>query len=460
MAAAGKPRVKDHDCDVVVVGAGLCGLAAARRLAAAGVAVLVVEAQNRVGGRTLTHHLGDGVFIDHGGQWVSPGQDRIVALAAELGVELFPSWNAGSTVRWQNGVRTRYDGMFPPEHADAEAAVRRGAQTLTEMAARLPADAPWAGDDAAAWDQWTLRGWLSEHMDDAFSAAALANALEGVFGGGPGETSLLAALAIVRSGAHEITRLVANGDPGPERRFAGGAQQLSERLADELGARLMLGAFVNQIAHDPVSVRVQADRCVVTARRAIITMAPTLAGRIRYAPALPADRDHLTQRTPMGWIIKVHCVYPERFWAEDGLSGKVASDLGAVRAVADNSPPGGSPGILVGFIQGPEARALAPAAPKTRREAVIGDLLRYFGDRAGTPLSYHEWSWGDDPYARGAYGGFWTPGIWTTYGHALRVPIGALHWAGTETSTAWNGKMEGALRSGEAVADEVLEGLR
>jgi monoamine oxidase len=446
-----------HRCEVVVVGAGLSGLAAARRLSARGIDALVVEGQDRVGGRTLTHHLGDNVFIDHGGQWVSPGQDRIVALAAELGVELFPSWDEGLTVRLQSGKRSIHDGALPPEHADAAATMRRGAQTLTEMALRLPTDAPWAAEDAAAWDAATFRGWLAEHLDDDFAASALANALEGVFGGGPGETSLLAALAVIRSGAHEITRLTATHDLGPERRFAGGAQQLCERMARRLGERVVHGAYVTEVLHGPDSVQVQADPHTVTAGRAIITLPPTLAGRIRYSPPLPADRDHLTQRTPMGWIIKVHCVYAERFWADDGLSGKALSDSGAVRATADNSPPGGAPGILVGFIAGAEARALAPATPQQRRAAVVADLVRYFGGRATAPLSYHEWCWGDDPYARGAYGGFWTPGVWTTYGHALRAPVGPLHWAGTETATAWNAKMEGAIRSGEAVADHVAE---
>jgi monoamine oxidase len=446
---------RNRRCDVAVIGAGLSGLVAARRLAAQGLDVVVVEGQDRVGGRTLTHHLGDGVFIDHGGQWVSPGQEHMETLAAELGVDLFPSWDDGLSVRLVHGERSTHDATLPPSVADA---VRRGAVTLTEMAARLPTDAPWAGDDATTWDAWTLRGWLAEHVGGD-AGAALVNALEGVFGGGPGETSLLAALAIIRSGAHEITRLTAAHDLGPERRCVGGAQQLCERMAEQLGKRVIHGAFVTQITHGPASAEIRADQHVVTARRAIVTLPPALAGRIRYSPGLPATRDHLTQRTPMGWIIKVHCVYAERFWAQDGLSGKAAGDSGAVRATADNSPPSGAPGILVGFLQGAEARALAPATPAERRSAVVADLVRYFGDQAAAPLSYHEWCWGDDSYARGAYGGFWTPGIWTSYGHALREPIGPLHWAGTETATAWNGKMEGAVHSGEAVADQVQEAL-
>jgi monoamine oxidase len=277
--------------------------------------------------------------------------------------------------------------------------------------------------------------------------------------GGPGETSLLAALAIIRSGAHEITRLVSAEQLGPERRFVGGAQQLSERMAEQLGERVILNAFASEIAHDAEGVRVAAGSTRVRARRAVVTLPPTIAGRIRYVPALPAGRDHLTQRLPMGWVIKVHCLYPSRFWAENGLSGKVISDDGAVRATADNSPPSGSPGILVGFVEGAQARRLAAAGPEQRREEVVSALGRYFGPAAEQPLSYHERSWGDDEFVRGAYGGYWTPGVWTAYGSHLRAPIGPLHWSGTETSTAWNGKLEGAVHSGHSAAEQALERL-
>src|SRR5262245_50370024 len=96
-----------HSCDVVVVGGGLSGLYAARLLTAAGTNVLVLEAQNRVGGRTLTSHFGDGTFVDDGGQWVSPGQDCIAGLAGELGVGLFPSWSPPARSRLHRGTEHR-----------------------------------------------------------------------------------------------------------------------------------------------------------------------------------------------------------------------------------------------------------------------------------------------------------------------------------------------------------------
>jgi monoamine oxidase len=444
-----------QECEVVVIGAGLAGLTAARDLAAAGVDVVVLEAQQRVGGRTLTVDLGGGAFIDHGGQWVSPGQDQIVALAADLGVALFPSWGDGQTVDWRNGVRSVYSGLFPPGDPTAEPEARQAAATLAAMATQIPLDAPWDAPEAQAWDAITLQQWLDPNVASAMARAALAQAFEGVFIEGPGRPSLLACLYWAASG-DPLVPYVATTPLGPDRRFVGGAQQLCQKMAEALGDRVHLGAWVSLVEHDDDRVLVTAGEHRIGARAAVVAMAPMIAGRIRYAPALPANRDQLTQRAPMGWFVKVHAVYPSRFWTADGLSGGITSDAGAVKVTADNSPPSGTPGILVGFIQGAAARRLASATADERRAATLADLVTYFGPQAAHPLQYAEHNWGDDEFTRGAEGGYWQPGVWTAYGPALRPSIGPLHWAGTETSPVWYGKMEGAIRSGHRVAQEVL----
>jgi monoamine oxidase len=445
--------------DVVVIGGGLSGLQAARTLTAAGVEVLVLEAQDRVGGRTLTEHLSAGTFIDHGAQYISPGQDRLVALAEELGVALFPVWGGeGATVLWSGGARTTYEGMFPPGDAEAEHAARQAARTLTDMAAQVQLEAPWDAAQAAEWDSQTLGEWLMANVAPAAARAAILQAIEGVFRDGSPKTSLLAALFWIHSGDPLIPYVVAE-DRGPERRFVGGAQQLCERMAEQLGDRVVLDAWVSEVAHEPRVVRVTAGKRTVSARRAILAVPPMIAGRIRYSPPLGARRDHLTQRSPMRWLAKVHVVYPTRFWVDSGLSASVMSDEGAVRLVADNSPPSGSPGILVGFIGEAQAPRFSAMTPDDRRAAVVADLVRYFGNDAAQLLDYREKVWGDDEFGRGAEGGYWTTGVLTNYGMALREPIGVLHWAGTETSAVWMGKMEGALRAGERAAAEVLAGL-
>jgi len=324
------------------------------------------------------------------------------------------------------------------------------------MANTFDLQAPWLAPKASQWDDETLEGWLAAKVQSPLARALVSRGVVGVFGSGPGKLSLLAALFVLRS-AQDLIRHF--HPAGTDQRFVGGAQQLSIKMAERLGDRVILDAWVSQLNHTCDGVLAISAKLSVRAKRAIITLPPTLTGRLRYVPALPAARDHLTESTPMGWVIKAHCVYPNRFWLDAGLSGAVTSDEGVVRTTADNSPPSGSPAILIGFIEGAAARDLAPKTVEERRGAVVADFVRYFGNQAANPMAYYEHSWGDDEFSRGAYGGYWTQGLWTTYGPVLRAPIGTLHWAGAETSPSWNGKMEGAVLSGERVAVEVLEAL-
>jgi len=190
-----------------------------------------------------------------------------------------------------------------------------------------------------------------------------------------------------------------------------------------------------------------------------VSVPPVLAGRISYDPPMPHWRDQLTQRTPMGSVIKCQAMYDEPFWRADGLSGQATGDGEGARVVFDNSPPDGSPGVLLGFLEGDEARRLGRASPDERRRAVLTSFARYFGPRAAAPAAYAELDWQREQWSGGCYGTLFGPNVWTRYGHALREPIGPVHWAGTETATIWSGYMDGAVRSGERAAAEVLATL-
>ena len=206
-------------------------------------------------------------------------------------------------------------------------------------------------------------------------------------------------------------------------------------------------------------VDVVSDRYVNRARRVIVALPPALAGRIQYEPALPALRDGLTQRMPQGHLVKVQAIYERPFWRADGLNGTSISDVGPCNVTFDSSPRSGSPGALLGFVGGDEARRFARLSAPERRRAALASLARAFGPRALEPIDYLEADWASDPYSRGCPVGIAPPGVLTTYGAALREPVGRIHWAGTETSTYWNGYMDGAVRSGERAAREVLQAL-
>ncbi|MGH2983688.1 MAG: flavin monoamine oxidase family protein, partial [Solirubrobacterales bacterium] len=192
------------------------------------------------------------------------------------------------------------------------------------------------------------------------------------------------------------------------------------------------------------------------ARRAIVALPPALAGRIDYDPPLPGARDQLTQRMPMGSVIKCMAIYDEPFWREQGLSGQATSLPGPTQVIFDNTPPNGAPGVILGFLEARDARALGALPEAERRAAVIGTFERLFGPRAGKPRDYVEKDWSAEPYSRGCYAGVFGPGAWTGYGRALREPVRRIHWAGTETATRWMGYFDGAVQSGRRAAAEVV----
>jgi len=448
----------ERKADVVVAGAGLAGLAAAQTLAGAGVDVVVLEARNRVGGRTYTKPASDGTPLDLGAQWIGPTQHRLAALAESAGVTTFRMYDTGNNLQFQNGQRTIYSGAIPIDDPLVAMETVETMLDLNLMANEVPLDAPWEAAKAEEWDTHTVATWMENNVSSQGVRKLLALVIQAVFSAEPRDISLLHVLFYIHS-AGSLNQLISVTGGAQESRFHGGAQQISIKVADALGERVILNAPVHTISQDDAGVRVESDALTVKAQRAIVAIPPTLAGRIRYRPILPALRDQLTQRMPMGTVIKVHCLYETPFWREEGLSGQVTSDTGLVRISFDNSPESGSPGVLLAFIEGDEGRRWGRRSADERRTAVLQCLAGYFGEKAGRPSEYVEQNWAEEEYSRGCYGGYMPPGVWTNFGEALRTPIGRLHWAGTETATVWNGYMDGAVQSGERAAGEVLAAL-
>ena len=466
---------QDRECEVVVVGAGYSGLAAARHLARAGVDVVVLDARHRVGGRSFTQVTDAGFTIDRGGQWIGPTQDNLAALAAELGVATFPTYTEGQGVELRDGGRDLYVGLIPTSDPGGAADGIACMLDLDLAAFDVPLHAPWDAADAADLDAQTLATYFDTHLTSASARAILEVAVKAIFGTGSGELSLLFALFYLHAGGG-LTNLARTTGGAQERRFTGGSQQLAEGMAAELGARVLLGAPVESVAYGPDHVGVGA-RVVpsgadpadpgtasrplrVSARRAILAMAPALCGQLRYWPALPGRRDQLCQRMPMGAVTKVHVMYDEPFWRADGLNGQIVAPGSIMESAFDNSPEDASHGAIVGFVAGDECRRMEAAGLAARQAAVLDDLARAFGPRARTPVEVVEQHWPAEPFTRGGPVAVSAPGALTALGPALREPIGPLHWAGTETATEWCGYLDGALSAGVRAADEVLLALK
>jgi monoamine oxidase len=457
--------------DVVVVGAGLSGLSAARSIQAAGRSVVVLEARDRVGGRTLNHPLGDshpGKVSEVGGQWIGPTQDKIAALASAVGVDTFKTYNSGNYLFYSNGQLTPYTpngplGAIPPDYEGA-AETEKALIQLDQMALSVPLAAPWTASSAGTWDGQTFETWKQQNTVSQGAHNLLDLGIEAVWACEPRDVSLLHVLFYIHSAGDESTpgtfeRLINTAGGAQESRFVGGSQLVSIRAAAQLGASVVLSTPVRRLVQDAGGVTVYSDTDSVRARSVIVTGPPALTALIRYEPDLPQARAQLLQRFPQGSAMKCEAVYDRPFWRDAGLAGQVTSDTGPVKITFDNSPPDGAPGVMLGFIEGHDARVWGPMPADQRKAAVLECFVRYFGAQAANPRDYFEMNWSAEPWTRGCYVGYTPPGVLLDYGPAIRAPVGRVHWAGAETSDYWNGYMDGAVRSGVRAATEALGDL-
>ncbi len=444
---------------VVVVGAGLAGLSAARLLGRAGIGVTVVEARDRVGGRTEAGTTSDGTRVELGGQWLGPGQNRMYELVDELGLETFPTYNEGQHVTLLGGRLGRLGsqrGAVPRLGPFVLADLFTGLRRFQRLSQQVPLERPWTSPDAEWADGQTFESWIRDNLRTEVARSYFRVVTEAVFSTQSSDLSLLHALFYSRSGT-DLETLLSVDRGAQQDRVVGGAVRIAEQLAASLPTEVRTGFVVRSIRQDRDGVQVESrDGQVVTGSHVVVTLPPTLAGRIDYSPVMPGWRDQLTQRLPAGSVIKVHVVYSEPFWRADGLTGQAASEEGPVKITFDNSPPSGSPGILVGFLEGDDGRRWARRTEAERRDVVVECMARYFGPRARSPLEYLERDWMAEEFSRGCYGAHFTPGVWTGFGEALTAPVGRIHWAGAECAPVWNGYMEGAVRSGERVARDLI----
>ncbi len=381
------------------------------------------------------------------------------ALADELGLELFPTHVTGDAVYALGGRRQRKrDGANPPLGALATADVGAGLLALNRRARRVDPQRPWATRGAEALDAQTFADWIRRRPTPT-GRRFWEIATRAVFSAEPADVSLLHVLSYVH-GAGSWEQLLDTHGGAQQDRFVGGSHQVAERLAARLGDRVRLASPVTGLEHGPAGVTVTTSAGErISAERAVVAQPPTLAGRLSYEPALPAVRDQLTQRVPMGVVIKVHVQYETPFWRADGLSGTALSDGPVVQVVFDNSPPDGSSGVLLAFVEGRDAVRWGARPEAELHAAVVRRLAELISPEAAHPVAVVSRDWAAEPWTRGCYGGYLPPGVWTTYGEALRKPVGPVHWAGAECGLVWAGYMEGAVRSGEATAEQVRMSL-
>ncbi|MFM0557298.1 FAD-dependent oxidoreductase [Paraburkholderia sediminicola] len=453
LAEAAVATSADRDVlDVAIIGAGLAGLTAARDLKRAGCeSFVVLEARNRVGGRTYNHDLGHGVVSEAGGQWIGPGQTAIADLARELEIDTFPTWYAGKTVVLAGDARVAQD--FHGGIGDDEAIGAR----LGELARGVPSAAPWKAQHAAELDKLTYGDWLLQQGVKYEDGYFLGLAARLSLGGAPAQLGLLHYLSIINSASCSYNQLESIKGGAQETRFVGGAQVLSIKMANELGDTVRLSCPVRRISGwDRDIVELHTDQGVVRAGRVIVALNPALCNQIVFDPPLPDGRAQLQRRWPANAPMRktVH-VYERPFWRDDGYSGQIMQVGGPVFLAYDNSPPDGSLGVLCAFVP----PGSLPSEPKAVERTLSAVYAKALGDKALRPTQFHDYDWGRvDPWTLQCIHPL-PPGFWTKWGEFLRPEVGRLIWSGTETADIWAGAMDGAVRSGHRAALQALGNL-
>jgi monoamine oxidase len=444
--------------DVVVIGAGLSGLHAASLLKQQGKTVVLLEARDRVGGRSLNHQFANGDLVDVGGQWIGPGHDRMYALVKQHNLKTYPLYNRGKNLIYLRETISEYSGSIPKLSLAQTLQLGWMLWRFDKLARHIDPAAPYEHTLASKWDSMTVQTWIDRNSFSEIAKKAFTIIVKAVFTVEPKEISMLHALFYAKSN-HSLDYLISVDGGAQQDRIHGGSQGLCLALAEQMSAELELNHPVNLVEHnhDGVTVTCKNGK-VFSASNLISAIPPNRLLRIDFSPAMPTTKDQMWQRMPAGSCIKCVAQYTTPFWRDKSLSGQSVGldDELLVNVTFDNTEKGKISGLLMGFIEGDSARYWGQQSDADRKQAVLAVFAKYFGEKALSPMDYVDQDWSSEEWTRGCYAASFGVGGWTEFGQHLATPVGPIHFAGTETATDWYGYFEGALQAAERAVDEVV----
>lgn len=449
------------DRDVVIVGAGPSGLTAARELRKAGLSVAVLEARDRVGGRTWTDTI-NGAMLEIGGQWVSPDQTALLRLLDELGLGTYSRYREGESVYiGADGAATRYTGDSFPVQESTKAEMDRLIEILDGLAAEIGPTEPWAHSKSRELDTISFHHWLRAQSEDEEACNNIGLFIAGGMLTKPAHAFSALQAVLMAASAGSFSNLT-DEDFILDKRVVGGMQHVSERMAQELGSDVVLDSPVRTIrwsgTSDGGTVTAISDRATVTARFAVMAVPPNLYSRVSFDPPLPRRQHQMHQHQSLGLVIKVHAVYSTPFWRENGLSGTGFGAGSIVQEVYDNTNHEDPRGTLVGFISDEKADAMFELSEEDRQRAVLESIATFLGPDALTPEVYYESDWGSEEWTRGAYATSYDLGGLHRYGKDQLAPVGPIYWSCSDLAAEGYQHVDGAIRMGAITAGRIVAG--
>ncbi|WP_347784235.1 flavin monoamine oxidase family protein [Pseudomonas kurunegalensis] len=459
-SSAKNEKTPEYDADVVVVGSGISGSAAAKSLHDQGKSVLIVEANDRIGGRTWTDsHAAPGGAIDYGGMFIGDTHRQLIELGTSLGLEMTPSGKPGDDLYVLGGKVYR----APNEKLDPSISfvpeLLSSLEELENLANSVGWEKPWDSPRASELDSKTVATWIEETFESE-EVRRLHTAFINIFLGADASEVSLLYWAYYVSECEGVKCLMGIRDGAQSAWWFGGAGQVSWRIADAIGRdKVLLEWPVDRIEQDDVGVRVFSGRRSLRARYVVIAMSPLASNQIRFRPALPTSRQQLQSRAPMGRYYKIQARYPSAFWLEQGFSGSLMDSDDVGLFLLEGTKPTDTLSTLIGFIGGTNYDRLAALSEHERKSKFLDLLIKAYGPEAGYPSYYHETDWTQQQWAKGGPVTYMPPGLMSKFGSALRDPFGKIYFAGTEASLQWSGYMEGGVRAGQSAAAEIVEKL-
>ncbi|MHC6223022.1 flavin monoamine oxidase family protein [Arthrobacter sp. MMS24-S77] len=447
------------DRDVVIVGAGPSGLTAARELKKAGLSVAVLEARDRVGGRTWTDTI-DGAMLEIGGQWVSPDQTALMGLLDELGLKMYSRYRDGESVYLApDGSRTRFTGASFPVSETTAAEMDKLTAILDGLAAEIGPEEPWAHPKARELDTISFHHWLRQNSTDEEACNNIGLFIAGGMLTKPAHAFSALQAVLMAASAGSFSNLT-DEDFILDKRVIGGMQQVSLLIAAELGDDVVLNSPVRTINWEPAGeghrVTVESERATVNARFVIMAVPPNLYSRVSFNPPLPRRQHQMHQHQSLGLVIKVHAVYSTPFWREDGLSGTGFGADALVQEVYDNTNHGDTRGTLVGFISDEKADAVFELSAEDRKKAVLESIAGFLGEKALDTEVYYESDWGSEEWTRGAYAASYDLGGLHRYGKDQHANVGPIYWSSSDLAAEGYQHVDGAVRMGQATAARIV----